>query len=474
MIPHVSRTAIRRHWLFIVLLLAGAALRAVVMAAYPALLASDSWAYLRMTEHLHPTRLHPAGYPALLKLLGDAPLRAVPVVQHALGLGVAGGLYALQLRLGVRRWLAALAVAPLLLDAYWVALEQYVMSETLTLVLVAAGAAVLLWQSPLRPATAALAALALAGATMTRTIAVLLLFPAAVAVLALAARGSRGRVLASFALAALLPLAGYAAWFHAETGDYALAGYSGLYRYGRVTTFADCSAVPLGPLQRTLCPTEPLGSRLDPYVYIWAPGSPAQLLPEATQDQIAGSFARSVILHQPLAYARTVATDVARGFAPTRATRGPTEALWRWQFQPRVPLFVDGLLCGDPRANHLEARQCAATLAGLRRFAARFGEPDLAIRPALAGRLVSYRRFAYVPGPLLALALLAGAVGAVVAARRGARPLAAGCFLLTSAAAILIAGPIATVHFAWRYEILAFTLVPVCGALGLTALRSGG
>jgi hypothetical protein len=111
--------ALRRHWLFIALLLAGAALRVVVLAAYPALLASDSWAYLRMTGRLHPTRLHPAGYPALLKLLaavtGDAPLRAVPVVQHALGLGVAGAIYALQLRLGVRRWLAALAVAPLLL-----------------------------------------------------------------------------------------------------------------------------------------------------------------------------------------------------------------------------------------------------------------------------------------------------------------------------------------------------------------------
>jgi hypothetical protein len=164
--------------------------------------------------------------------------------------------------------------------------------------------------------------------------------------------------------------------------------------------------------------TEPLGRRPDPYLYIWAPGSPAQLLPEATRDEIAGSFARRVILHQPLAYARTVATDLARGFAPTRATHGPTEALWRWQFQPRVPLFVDGLLCGDRRANHLEARQCASMLAGLQRFAARFGEHDLAVRPALARRLTNYRRFGYLPGPLLALALLTGAAGAVVAARR--------------------------------------------------------
>jgi hypothetical protein len=70
-------------------------------------------------------------------------LAAVPVVPHPIGLAIAGLIYALLLRLGVRRWAAALAAAPILLDAYQLRFEQYVLSEALFELFLIAGCAAL-------------------------------------------------------------------------------------------------------------------------------------------------------------------------------------------------------------------------------------------------------------------------------------------------------------------------------------------
>src|SRR5688572_5728568 len=84
----------RTHWVFVSLLVVGAALRTMAMLAYrPALFASDSAVYLKLSLELEPNPMHPAGYPAFLKLLravpGETTLAVVPLVQHVLGLGAA-------------------------------------------------------------------------------------------------------------------------------------------------------------------------------------------------------------------------------------------------------------------------------------------------------------------------------------------------------------------------------------------------
>ena len=473
----------RAHWLFVCLLLLGAMLRVGATVAYrPALLAADSASYLQLSLNLEPNPMHPAGYPAFLNLLravpGDGSLTVVPLVQHLLGMGAAALLYAVQLRLGVRRWLAAVAVSPVLLDAYWLNLEQYVMSEAMTLALLVVACAALLWRQPVGALASGAAGLALAGATMTRTVAVIVMLPAAFALVARAGKGSRSRALLAFVIAGALPLAAYAAWFHAENGRYALAGHSGHYLYGRIATFVDCSAFRVPAKERALCPEEPLGQRWHPYYYVWFEQSPYRHIPKNSRERLAGRFAERAIINQPLDYARTVAEDVLRGFAPVRRTTRPGEALWRWQFQPhhpfyvrtREPPYIHAVLCGTEQPDTAEARSCEASRAEWTRVVERFGDDELTVEPTLARWLTTYRGFAFVPGPLLVLALALGVAGALAAGRRRETSLWTACFLVTAMAAILVVVPIARLHFAWRYEILAFVLIPVCGSIGLTAL----
>src|SRR5262249_41248906 len=106
----------RRHWLFTALLTLGLVLRILTQIAYrPALLYIDSTKYLLGA---YPGG-DPPGYQLALKpLLALFNLSAIAAIQHLLGLGMAVALYLVLLRRGVPRWLAALATAPVLLDAY--------------------------------------------------------------------------------------------------------------------------------------------------------------------------------------------------------------------------------------------------------------------------------------------------------------------------------------------------------------------
>ena len=64
------------------------------------------------------------------------------MIQHLLGLGMAVAIYLLLLRRGVPRWLAALATAPVLLDAYQLQIEQNVMPDVMFEALIMAGVVV--------------------------------------------------------------------------------------------------------------------------------------------------------------------------------------------------------------------------------------------------------------------------------------------------------------------------------------------
>ncbi|MCA1696692.1 MAG: hypothetical protein LC749_19325, partial [Actinobacteria bacterium] len=107
---------LRLHWMLLVVLVIGAGLRVLTVLAYqPAILYIDSFSYLDNLHDLRPDMVRPIGYDLILKLLLPfGGLRAVAVVQHLLGLGIAVMIYQLLLRHGARRWLAALATAPVL------------------------------------------------------------------------------------------------------------------------------------------------------------------------------------------------------------------------------------------------------------------------------------------------------------------------------------------------------------------------
>jgi len=118
-------------------------LRVLTQFAYrPALFYIDTSRYLYNAEGMDPV-----GYKGPLRaILFVANFGAVAAVQHLIGLAMAVLIYVLLLRRGVSRWLAALAIAPVLLDAYQLQTEQAIMPGTWFEALIVAGLALLLWR----------------------------------------------------------------------------------------------------------------------------------------------------------------------------------------------------------------------------------------------------------------------------------------------------------------------------------------
>src|SRR5580704_13645550 len=125
--PDRAVGAVRQHWLVAVLLTAGLVLRILTLVAYrPAIIYVDTLKYLYNAS----PGADPLGYKYLLDaILPFGNLSTVALVQHLLGLAMAVALYAVLIRRGVRRWLAALAVAPVLLDGYQLQIEQMIMAD---------------------------------------------------------------------------------------------------------------------------------------------------------------------------------------------------------------------------------------------------------------------------------------------------------------------------------------------------------
>jgi hypothetical protein len=446
----------RVHWLFTTLFVVGAALRACAFWAYrPALIFTDSIGYLSNRAHLGPRPLRPFGYPAFLRLLPfHWGLAIVPLAQHLLGLGLAVVIYVLLLRLGVERWLAALAAAPVLLDAMQINLEQQVLSETLFEALLLGACALLLWWPRIGPIVAALAGASLAAAALTRSVAELVLVPAILVLLLLRVRIAHVAVMVG---AFALPLVAYAAWFHADYGIYALNGLDGHFLYARVAPFADCSQLSMPAYERVLCPPQPVGKRLTVEQYSWSPLSPIYHMhvpanmrtpgePWRARSQIAGDFAQRVILHQPVTYARTIASDFLRGFAPTRTTENGEVSVSRWMFQLHYPVYGSSL-----------------------KVLAHYGErPE--VNHTLAVFLRRYQRIGYTPGPLLGLALVVGLLGALGVGRARRSGLRCACLLFCGATLVVLVTAVAVNQFSWRYQLPQLILLPAAGALGLTAL----
>lgn len=443
----------RRHWLFSSLLIAGAVLRAVAFAAYrPALIYYDSIPYLENAEQLQPYVVRPLGYPLFLRLLPiEHELAVAPFVQHLFGLLIAVVLYMLLSRLGVRRWLAALATAPVLLDGYQLNIEQYLLSETLFDLLLVAAVALLLWRRPLGLVPAGAAGLLLAAAALTRASALLVIVPAVATALFLRARPSRVAALVGFFA---LPLIAYSVWFHSHYGTYSITGFGGRYLYARVAPFADCTKFSVPLSERVLCPKQPVGRRPTIEQFMWSKElSPAYRLvvpPGKKRAQMTGAFAKRVIVHQPLQYARRVAADFAHSFSPTHSRRPHDLPVARWQFQLHYPIYR------------------ADTDAVIRAH----GDARGQVRPRLARFLRSYQHYAYTPGPLLGACLLVALLAVLGVGRTRRCGLRSATFLFAALAVGILLTTVAVNQFSWRYQVPQLVLLGAAGALGLTALTS--
>lgn len=459
------RARLGRHWLIITLLVAGTVLRAMAWFAYqPALLFGDSFRYLDNVGEFNPAGLHPIGYPLFVlgPVLSVDGLELVAAFQHLAVLAAAVAIYVLALRHGVRRWLAALAAAPLLLDAYEIQIEQMIMADAWQQVLLVGLLWVLIGRGAPSPRRAVVGGLLLGVALAFRLIAGSLVLPALLYLIiaggAWRAWRENWRTITARSLAFVAAFAvvvvGYGAHFTAVTGQVGLSHTAGSVLYGRAAVVSDCSRLELSPLLRMACPDEPRELRRpDHYAHRGADETWTSLFPPGTDIRsVQRAFAWAVVRQQPLEVIGGVAVDFLKGFRPVRVDSPGDVTVARWHFTEGYQYY-----------NHPELSTG---------YAQRFSGQAPSGVPPLGEFLRGYQlSVGYTPGPLLGVlgivALLAG-FGLGRARRSGIRSAA----LLAAGLALTILLASAAFEFSWRYQLPGLVLLPLAGILGITALSN--
>jgi hypothetical protein len=456
------RSVLGRHWLFAAFVLIAVALRVVASIAYwPAIeFHADSYDYLNLADSLVPGSWHSTGYPLFLVPFSiTGQIGVVVAFQHLMGIAMGVIVYAFAMRLGARRWLAALAALPVLLDGYQVDVEQFILAETLTDLLLLGGMALLLWREDIGVKRAAAAGLLLAAASVTRTAILPVLV---VAVLYLLVRGRRWRPLLACCAGAAVLLVGYGGWYAGRYGHFGYSDYTGVWLYGRVAPFATCHySLPRNEVK--LCPKQPVGKRpINPEYWADAQSSPvhAPSMGDRLQENaLAEQFDIHVIEHQPLAYASAVLADTWHYFTPGHWQKGDHIDMKRWVFPP--PHF--SVQAGGYHVSFATE--------GFNRSRVR-ASPD----PSLMGPLRTYQSIFYTPGPLLLACLIGALVIAVGLARRGAgrRHARWAALVLAVSSVVVILVPSMIAQFSYRYGLPLLVLLPPAGAaaadIGLEAL----
>jgi hypothetical protein len=311
------------------------------LAFRPALLTADSFVYMHDAVTGTLGLIRPAGYPHFLDLFSELPdpLLAVTTVQHIMGIAIAVIVYGLLRYWGLPGWGACLAALPTLFDSREIALESYVLPDTLYCLLVVVAAALLLSRRTPRPWQCAVAALLLGYAAITRGNGLPLVL---VAALFLLIRRVGWRAITAGAVALAVPLGGYLLAFHAAYGRFNLTESDGVFLWSRTTSFANCAVIkppadlrPLCPnLEKSVAPARParawsvsaLLNEPGPSAYLWAPDvwwrHDAHPGINAYNDALGRAFAERAIEAQPLDYARVVVENVLLTFLTTDRPQG--------------------------------------------------------------------------------------------------------------------------------------------------------
>jgi hypothetical protein len=466
----------RENWLAGALFGVGFALRLVAQLSYrPALFYIDTVRYLYNSGGNDPV-----GYRLPLKLLlivGNFDL--VAAVQHLLGLAMALAIYLVLVRRGTARWLGALAVVPVLLDAYQVQMEQMILPDVWFEALIVAGITVLLLRpgSPPRLREVIGAGLIFGISATLRQVGEILILPA-LFYLVVTCRGWRVTTsrLAVLTAAFALPILAYMTGSKILVGHFYLSHSGVTTTYGRMAYAADCATLRLPPVERGLCPT-PTQRALGPDWLEHGLKSPIRRYytgPLSSRaSQLVADFNSAVLHQQPGQVLASYASDLPKLFAPSKLTSPGDPPLSRWQFQLSYPYL-------SPHATSAQVQAAIASYGG--------GKPTV-WRPGA----VFLRRYqlggGYTPGPVLAFCVLAGLAGSWLACatrlRRAGREqdqppswqqLALCCLLFLGAGtAVLLMSDV--FEFTWRYQLPALITLPPAGAAAIAAflrLRPAG
>jgi hypothetical protein len=496
---------LRYHWLAAALVVAGAVLRVITWMAYhPAIFYIDSVKYLYRGWQ----GSDPLGYKIPLKVvLAFGDLGTVTAIQHLLGLGMGVALYVLLTRRGINRWLSALAIAPILLDAYQLQAEATIMPDVLYEAMVVAGLCVLLWKPTTTWLSILVSGLILGLGATVREVGLWMLAPVVLYLL-----GSRylrvtrddwySAVLKScvMCLAFMLPVILYCGVSYYDSGHFRLSVKGSAV--GRMAQAADCATLKVPPAVRAICPS-PYYQRYSPDWLEHAAPSPLLLnAPKIGRLQLYSVFDHAVEKQQPLRVVGSVLKDSIRLFEWSRDATIAITPISRWQFQHTFPGYTPefvtcgselavqtphiapdgkevsglGALCGsDSKVNDIIVGIQVTHSGPVKEVLL---NPHYGGKFEVDGPLASFLRDyqlygGYTPGPLLLIFTLLGLLGSVFALvyRKGSArvrnmALPSLVFFVTAVGLLLVAD---IYVFSWRYQLQALITLPVAGVLGATA-----
>jgi len=472
-LPAAAGDLVRRHQLFALALLIGALPRLGAVLGYrPAMWFNDAFEYLGVARRFEPYPIRPNGYSAMLRVLQPFHSFAlVTVVQHLMGLVIAGLLYALLRRWGLPAWLATLGALPQLLDGNQVQLEHVILSDTLFLLLLVGGLVLVAWRAQPTTLQAAAAGLLLAGATLTRVVGLPLLL---LACGWLVVRRVGWRPVVAFLVLAAVPLVGYASWFKAEHGQFALTTSDGVFLYSRVAIFADCDKIHPPKHLAMICEDTEPDSRGDASSdYLWhptglnrIPGTQQEpMLPlerfSADRNTPAGEFARKAILAQPFDYLRVGTKDIVRTFQWGREAFPNAGAYSQFPFGghlhgiPKDRVFIPGATAREDTTAY------------------EHGKADTRRIQPFADWMAWDQKLTAVRGPFLLVILLVGTAGVVLAVRYRKTTTVGGplgLFWLVAMALVVI--PPFTAQYDLRYVIPAVPTGAVAAACAVFVAMS--
>jgi hypothetical protein len=421
---------------------------------------NDSFQYVQNTVHfeLDPTRV--SGYSIWLKIL--QPLHSyavVTILQHLMALAVAVMIYALaRRRFGAPAWLATAATVPVLYDGFEIQLEHLIMADVPFLFLVTLAVTLLLWDPQPSLRRCVLVGALLGISEIVRSVGLPLL---AVFAVYMIIRRVSWRKVAATVVVCFLPVLGYAGWFYAGHGQFAMTNSTGVFLYSRVMTFADCHKMTVPANELSLCTTVPPSQRPIAQAYIWTSESPLGRFPPSkfspVPNQLAEDFAIRAIKAQPLGYAEAVFHDTWRVFAWKRAIfpNGPTYSEYKFGYRSLpVPTWDQ------------------ADLGRYQSYAAAYvqGDPLTKVVGPFANIIRGYQRYVWLPGTVYGLILLTGLAGLVLAWRR----LGGEALLPWTISLALIVIPAATAEFDYRYVLVAVPFGCLAAAIAFGPGTAGG
>jgi hypothetical protein len=457
------------HLPFCIVVAAATAMRVIVMLGYPPILwFNDSYNYVDDAVRKVADPVRPGGYPLFLYILMPFhSVALVAVVQALMGLAMGIAIYAVLRHRGLPWWGATLPALPVLFDVYEMQLEHMVTADILFIFLVTMCLVVLCWQNRPPVWLVIVLGLLIGYAGIVRSVGEPLLVVFAVGMLL---RGMGWRRAIAMAVAAVAPMVAYMAWFHTQTGQYAIT-QGGAFFYSRVQSFADCAKMNPPADLRVLCDPRPPEDRPNSQEYLWSQNTPLSRLTGSDTTyrftpRISGltqKFAERAILAQPIDYLHVVAHDTLHTFywsrEPTDAKHGNlTGSGPLFQFGPSVAAVPWWATNDHGDAAAQQIHQSLLTYAG-----PSLGQPRI-VQP-YARFIQDYEKYVWLRGTLLGVIVLIGAAGVLTRWRRWG-----GLTLLPwGVAVLLIVLPPMTAGFSYRYAMAA--MPAACLAAGLAFTR---